>query len=30
VLQIHGECRNITDHRVDATGFVDITGQLAD
>ena len=28
VLQIYGECRNVTDHRLDATGFVDVTGQL--
>lgn len=24
VLQVYGECRNITDHRMDPTGFVDI------
>ena len=28
VLQIYGECRNVTDHRLDATGFVDIGDQL--
>lgn len=28
VLQIHGECRNMTDHSLDAAGFVDVTGQL--
>ena len=28
VLQIHGECRNVTDHRADASGFVDITDRL--
>jgi len=27
-LQIHGECRNVTDHRADSTGFVDVSGQL--
>ena len=28
VLQIDGECRNLTDHQLDTTGFVDITGEL--
>jgi len=28
VLQIDGECRNLTDHQFDTTGFVDITGDL--
>lgn len=28
VLQIHGECRIVTDHRADTTGFTDISGQL--
>lgn len=28
VLQIHGECRNVTDHTADASGFVDITDRL--
>ena len=28
VLKIHGECRNMTDHRSDRTGFTDITGRL--
>lgn len=28
VLQIYGECRNITDHRADKTGFVEITDRL--
>ncbi len=28
VLQIYGECRNVTDHRVDNTGFVEITDRL--
>lgn len=28
VLQIYGECRNVTDHRMDPTGFVDISSQL--
>lgn len=27
-LQIFGECRNVTDHRFDAAGFVDVTGEL--
>lgn len=28
VLQIYGECRNVTDHRRDTTGFVDLTGEV--
>ncbi len=28
VLKIYGECRNITDHSSDTTGFEDITGEL--
>lgn len=28
VLQIYGECRNVADHRTDATGFVDISDQI--
>jgi hypothetical protein len=28
VLQIYGECRDMTDHRADPSGFTDITGQL--
>jgi len=28
VLQIDGECRNLTDHQLDSTAFVDITGEL--
>ena len=28
VLQIDGECRNVTDHQLDTTGFVNITGDL--
>lgn len=28
VLEISGECRNITDHSTDTSGFVDITGEL--
>lgn len=28
VLQIYGECRNTTDHRLDTIGFTDITGEL--
>jgi len=27
-MQIYGECRNITDHRGDTTGWTDITNQL--
>lgn len=29
VLQIYGECRNVADHRMDTTGFVDISRELA-
>jgi hypothetical protein len=29
-LQIYGECRNVTDHRLDNTGFVDVTAELLD
>lgn len=28
VLEIYGECRNVTDHRLDATGFVDISDRI--
>ena len=28
VVQVYGECRNMTDHLSDRTGFLDITGQL--
>jgi len=28
VMQIYGECRDMTDHQADATGFTDITGRL--
>jgi hypothetical protein len=28
VLQIYGECRNVNDHRLDNTGFVDVTDEL--
>lgn len=28
VLQIYGECRDVTDHRLDPTGFVDIIDEL--
>jgi hypothetical protein len=28
VLQIYGECSDMTDHRSDSTGFTDISGQL--
>ncbi len=27
-LQIYGECRNVTDHRFDSNGFVDVTADL--
>jgi len=27
-MQLYGECRNLTDHRADATGWVDITDQV--
>jgi hypothetical protein len=27
-LRIFGECRNVTDHRLDAPGFLDVTGEL--
>jgi hypothetical protein len=27
-MQIYGECRVTTDHRADATGWVDVTGSL--
>lgn len=29
VLQIYGECRNVADHRMDTTGFVDISRDLS-
>lgn len=28
VLQVDGECRNLTDHQLDGTGFVDVTANL--
>lgn len=28
VLQVYGECRNVTDHRLDPTGFVEINDLL--
>jgi hypothetical protein len=27
-MQVYGECRNVTDHRLDTTGWVDITAEL--
>lgn len=27
-MQIYGECRNVTDHRLDTTGWADITAEL--
>ncbi len=27
-MQIYGECRNVTDHRTDTTGWVDVTAAL--
>ncbi|MGO8853892.1 MAG: hypothetical protein ACLQE4_30240, partial [Mycobacterium sp.] len=29
VVRLYGECRNMSDHRHDATGWVDITGEVA-
>lgn len=28
VLQIYGQCRNVTDHRLDTSGFLDISREL--
>ncbi len=28
VLKLYGECRNLTDHRLDTTGFVDVTDEV--
>lgn len=28
VLQIYGECRNVADHRMDPTGFIDVSREL--
>ena len=28
LLKLYGECRNVADHRLDTTGFVDITDQV--
>jgi hypothetical protein len=28
IMKVYGECRNVTDHRADVTGWTDITGQL--
>jgi hypothetical protein len=28
VLKIYGECRNVTDHRLDTAGFADVTAQV--
>jgi hypothetical protein len=28
VMQIYGECRDMTDHQADTAGFIDITGRL--
>ncbi|MCW1960202.1 MAG: hypothetical protein KIH64_016985 [Mycobacterium sp.] len=28
VLKLYGECRNVTDHRQDTTGFVDVSGEV--
>ena len=27
-MQVYGECRNVSDHRLDTTGWVDITAEL--
>ena len=29
VLRLYGQCRNMNDHRHDATGWIDITGEFA-
>ncbi len=29
VVRLYGQCRNMSDHRHDATGWVDITGEVA-
>ncbi len=28
VLRIYGECRNLNDHRIDMSGWIDVTGDL--
>lgn len=28
VLQVYGECRNLTEHGQNSTGFIDVTGEL--
>lgn len=28
LLKLYGECRNVTDHRLDTNGFVDVTAQV--
>lgn len=28
ILKLYGECRNVTDHRLDTTGFVDVSDQV--
>ncbi|RUP04007.1 MAG: hypothetical protein EKK34_16085 [Mycobacterium sp.] len=28
VARVYGECRNTTDHRTDATGWIDVTGEI--
>jgi hypothetical protein len=28
IVRLYGECRNVTDHRADTTGWVDVTGDL--
>lgn len=28
VLRLYGECRNMTDHRGDATAWIDVTDQF--
>lgn len=30
VLRLYGQCRNMNDHRHDPTGWVDVTGELAE
>ncbi len=29
VVRVYGQCRNMSDHRHDATGWVDVTGEVA-
>lgn len=29
VLRVYGECRNLSDHRLDGTGFIDVTREVS-